>query len=143
MARSRARNQQLVARAQLASAGIAVATAVAYLILIQRQDHRLSARPLFVASFLVVAAVVIVWGARASGVHQKAGLLAGGANSLILMGFLGLFSIGLPLLVAGIISLPATARALAETPRPWGPVIVGLSSAIGVAVIVTGILATA
>jgi hypothetical protein len=133
----------LIPRAQIASAAMAFATTVGYLIIIWRQDHHFGARPVFIATFLVVIAAVIVWGARASNVYLRAGLLSGGGNSLILVGFLGLFSIGLPLLIAGVISLPATARALAQTPRPWGPVIVGLSSALGVLVIVVGILATA
>jgi len=140
---SRSRAKPLVARAQLASAAIAVATVVGYLVLIWRQDHRFGSRPIFVACFLVADAAVILAGTRARNVYAEAGLLSGGATSMILMGFLGLFSIGLPLLVAGALSMPATARALAETPKPWGPVLIGLTSAVGVAVIITGILATA
>jgi hypothetical protein len=129
-------------RAPVISAGVAATVAVIYLIVIHAQDHRFSSRSIFIAAYLVVVAGTLLAGMRSKSPSMKAALLAGGANSLILVGFLGLFSIGLPLLVAGILSLPATARALSETPRPWGPAIVGLASLVAVAVIIAGILGT-
>jgi hypothetical protein len=128
-------------RTPIVAALISGIIAAVYLAIVYRQDHHLSARPLFIAAYLVAIAAVLVLGARAEG-PARAALLAGGANSLVLLGFLGLFSIGLPLLVAGAMALPATARALSDTPRPWGPVIVVGASLGAVAVILVGVLAT-
>ena len=124
------------------SAGISVVVAVVYLGIVYRQDHRLASRAIFIASLLMVIAFVLVASTRVAGPVQRAALLAGGANSLIALGFLGLFSIGLPLLLAGVLAMPATARALQETPRPWGPSIVALSSLGAVALIIAGLLGT-
>jgi hypothetical protein len=128
--------------APFVSAGISVAVAVVYLGIIYRHDHRLASRAIFIASLLVAIAFVLVASSRVAGPVQRAALLAGGANSLVALGFLGLFSIGLPLLVAGALVMPATARALQETPRPLGPSIVILSSLGAVALIVAGLLGT-
>jgi hypothetical protein len=113
-----------------------------YLGIIYRQDHRLASRPIFIATYLLAIAFALVASSRVAAPVQRAALLAAGANSLIALGFLGLFSIGLPLLAAGIIAMPATARALTEAPRPRGPAIVILSSLGAVAVIVVGLLGT-
>jgi hypothetical protein len=128
--------------APFVSAGISVVVAVVYLGITYRQDHRLSSRAVFMASLLVAIAFALVASARLAGPVQRAALLAGGANSLIALGFLGLFSIGLPLLLAGALAIPATARALEETPRPRGPTIVALSSLGAVALIIAGLLGT-
>jgi hypothetical protein len=128
--------------APFVSAGISVVVAVVYLGIIYRQDHRLGSRAIFIASLLTAIAFVLVASTRVAGPVQRAVLLAGGANSLIALGFLGLFSIGLPLLVAGAFAMPATARALEETPRPWGPLIVAVSSLGAVALIIAGLLGT-
>jgi hypothetical protein len=128
--------------APFVSAGISVVVAVVYLGIIYRQDHRLGSRPIFIVSFLVAIAFALVASTRLTGPIQRAALLASGANSLIALGFLGLFSIGLPLLLAGVLAMPSTARALQETPRPWGPSIVALSSLGVVAVIIAGLLGT-
>jgi hypothetical protein len=124
------------------SAGISVVVAFVYLAIVFRQDHRFPPRAIFIATLLVAVACVVVAGLRVESPVQRAAFLAGGANSLIALGFLGLFSIGLPLLIAGGLAMPPTARALTETPRPWGPSIVALSSLAAVAVIIAGLLGT-
>jgi hypothetical protein len=124
------------------SAGISGLVAVVYLGIISRQDHRIGSRAIFIASILVAIAFALVASFRVTSHVQRAALLAGGANSLIALGFLGLFSIGLPLLVAGALAMPATARALEEAPRPSGPAIVAISSLAVVSAIFAGLLGT-
>ncbi|MGZ4189834.1 MAG: hypothetical protein ACXVES_11615 [Actinomycetota bacterium] len=124
------------------AAGISGCIAAAYLVIVHAQDHRFSGRSSFIAGYLILIAALLVGGARVEGPGAKAALLAGASNSLVLLGFLGLFSIGVPLLLAAGIALPATARALSETPRPWGPVIVVTASLGAVAVILAGVLVT-
>jgi hypothetical protein len=128
--------------APFVSAGISIVVGVVYLGIIYRQDHRLASRSIFIVSFLVAIAFALVASTRVAGPVQRAALLAAGANSLIALGFLGLFSIGLPLLLAGALAMPSTARALQEAPRPWGPSIVVVSSLGAVAVIIVGLLGT-
>lgn len=126
----------------IASAAISVVVAFVYLGLIYRQDHGLPARAAFIAAYIVVIAVVLGLSNRASGPIVRAAMLAGAANSLIVLGFLGLFSIGLPLLIAGGLSMPATMRALSEAPQPSGPAIVAVTSLAAVGVIIVGLLGT-
>src|SRR5258706_1643357 len=110
------------------SAGIAFAMAVAYLFIIHRQDHGFASRVVFIATFLVAIALALFASVRVGSPLLKATLLSGGAMSLIALGFLGLFSIGLPLMIAGIVVMPPATRAVQEAPRPWGPAIVVVSS---------------
>ncbi len=138
----RPRTPQVSSRVPMIAAAVTVGVGVAYLVIIHRQDHRFSSRSIFIATYLGVIAATLVAGVRAEGTYAKAMMLSGGSNSLILIGFLGIFSIGLPLLFSGILVMPATARALSETPRPWGPAVVALSALGAVAVIIAGILLT-
>src|SRR5258707_15730619 len=128
--------------APVVSAGIAFAVAVAYLFFIHRQDHGFASRVVFIATYLVAVAVALFASVRVGSTILKAALLSGGAMSLIALGFLGLFSIGLPLIIAGIFVIPPATRALQEAPRPWGPAIVVVSSLGAVAVIYAGLLGT-
>lgn len=126
----------------IVSAGIAVVIAVVYLAIVVRQRHEVTGRAIFVAVFLVAIAGVLIASGRAQSPFVHAALLAGAANALVAIGFLGLFSIGLPLLVAGGIAMPSVARALAEAPRPWGPAIAVMATLGALAVIIVGLLAT-
>jgi len=126
----------------VASAAISVVVAFIYLGLVYRQDHGLPARAAFVAAYLVAIAVVLGLSYRVSGPILRAAMLAGAANSLVVIGFLGLFSIGLPLLIAGGLSIPSSMRALSEAPHPSGPAIVAGSSLGAVAIIIAGLLGT-
>jgi hypothetical protein len=128
--------------APVASAAISVVVAFIYLGIVFRQNHRIPARAAFIALLLLAIAAVFALTFRITGPVARAVLLAGAANSLIVIGFLGLFSIGLPLLVAGAFSVPAAMRALAETPQPGGPAIVAMSSLGAAALIIAGLLAT-
>ncbi|HJT37944.1 MAG TPA: hypothetical protein VJ818_05920 [Actinomycetota bacterium] len=124
------------------SAGISVVVAVIYLAIVVRRQHDVSGRSIFVACFLVAVAALLVVSARIDDPLRRAALLAGAANSLIAIGFLGLFSIGVPLLIAGGIAMPGVARALTETPRPWGPTAAAAATLAALAIIIVGLLAT-
>jgi hypothetical protein len=124
------------------SAGVSAVIAVIYLGIIVRRQHELTGRSIFIACFLIMVAALLVASMRVESPLQRAALLTGAANSLIVLGFLGLFSIGLPLLVAGAIAMPSVARALAETPRPQGPTIAAMATLGAVAVIIVGLLVT-
>ena len=100
-----------------------------------------------VVIFASVGALLLVAGLfaaslRVEGPLQRAALLTGAANALVAVGFLGLFSIGLPLLIAAGAAMPSVARALTDAPRPWGPTIAATAALAAVAVIIVGLLAT-
>jgi hypothetical protein len=128
--------------APVVSAGISVVVAVIYLAMITRRQHVVTGRSIFIACFLVAVAGLLVASFRVESPVRRAALLAGAANSLVAVGFLGLFSIGLPLLIAGGLLMPSVARALAEAPRPWGPTIAAAATLAALAIIIAGLLAT-
>ena len=128
--------------APAASAAITVVVGFVYLGIVYRQDHGLQARAAFIAVFLIAVAATLGLSFRVSGSVLRAAMLAGAVNSLIVIGFLGLFSIGLPLLLAGALTLPTAMRALSEAPQPSGPAIVAVSSLAAVAIIIAGLLGT-
>ena len=118
-----------------------MAVDVAYIVLIAKRSSGFDARAVFVAVHLAVVGGLFLVSLRLDGA-AKAGVLVAGTTSLFLIGFLGLFSIGLPLLVGSFISMPATARALQESAGGRGRVIAFSGAAIAVAVIILGIAAT-
>jgi len=112
---------------------------MAYLFIIR---HGFASRVVFIVTLLVAIAFALFASVRVASPLLKAALLSGGAMSLIALGFLGLFSIGLPLMIAGILVMPPATRALEEAPRPWGPRIVVLASLGAVMAIYVGLLGT-
>lgn len=138
----RHRGATLPLPAPVVSAGISLVIAVIYLGIIVRRQHSITGRSIFIACFLVVVAGLLIASFRVESPFQRAALLAGAANSLVAVGFLGLFSIGLPLLLAAGLVMPSVARALTEAPRPWGPTIAAGATLAALAVIIVGLLAT-
>lgn len=128
--------------APVVSAGISVVMAVIYLAIIVRRQHAVTGRSIFIACFLVVVGGLLVASFRVDSPFQRAALLTCAANSLVAVGFLGLFSIGLPLLIAGGLIMPSVARALTEAPRPWGPTIAAVATLAALTVVIVGLLAT-
>jgi formate-dependent nitrite reductase membrane component NrfD len=124
------------------SAGISAVMAVVYLGVVVRQQHEVDARAVFVAVFLLVVAGLMLASFRVENPFQRIALLSAATNALIALGFLGLFSIGVPLLIAGAVAMPSVARALGDTPRPWGPTVAAMATLGAIAVIVLGLLAT-
>lgn len=124
------------------SAGISVVMAVIYLAIIVRRQHTVTGRSIFIACFLVAVGGLLVASFRVDSPFQRAALLTCAANSLVAVGFLGLFSVGLPLLIAGGLIMPSVARALTEAPRPWGPTIAAAATLAALTVVIVGLLAT-
>jgi hypothetical protein len=60
----------------------------------------------FVAAFIALMAVCAALSSRASAARWRPLLLGVSAAGLLLLGFYAIFSIGLPLLVAGMVALP-------------------------------------
>jgi len=85
----------------------------------------------FVAIFIAVMAVCAALSARKSAARGRSLLLGAAAAGLLLLGFFGIFSIGLPLLVAGAFALVSLIGTLnLEGGPPAGP---GKAAAAGMA----------
>ena len=99
----------------LVSAAIAGVVEVLYLILIARQDTEplTDGRVVLVATLILSAGVVAAIGSLSQRLLTRLNLLSLATSLLLVLGSIGLFSIGLPLLVAGGFSL---AGALAVQP---------------------------
>jgi 4-amino-4-deoxy-L-arabinose transferase-like glycosyltransferase len=92
---------------------IAGLTTIVYLLLIVREEDNDVGLVVLVTAMIVGAAVAAAAGASTGDVRTK-GLLLGGASGLFLsLGYLSLFSIGILLLIAGIVSTFAWVRAMA------------------------------
>jgi len=142
MPRTSSARTSLPAPPEYIAAGITVLVDIVYVLIRRSQDEGFTSRAVFIAVHMLVLAAILVLARRVDNPFARAALLAAGANSLILVGFLGLFTIGLPLLIAGLILMPTLGRVLAEMPQPTGPAIVGLATLIGAGVMIAGLLAT-
>jgi hypothetical protein len=94
------------------AAGLAILTDVAYVAIIMAQGDAALARVAAVASCILAAALAAGAGGRAdlpSAVRLP--LLGGATGGLLSLGVLGLFSIGLPLFVGGVLAVAAWGRA--------------------------------
>jgi hypothetical protein len=70
-------------------------------------------------------------------------LRAGAAAGLLVTGVLGLFSIGLPMVIAGALATGAAVRTLAGRDRRWAVSIEALAAVVAVVVVVAGLEVTA
>jgi hypothetical protein len=68
----------------------------------------------FVAAFIALMAICAALSSRASAAPWRPLLLGVSATGLILLGFFGIFSIGLPLLVAGVLASLGLINALGQ-----------------------------
>src|ERR1700716_4329534 len=66
----------------------------------------------FVATFIALMAISAALSSRASAARWRPLLLGASAGGLLLIGYFGIFSIGLPLLVAGALALVGLIRTL-------------------------------
>jgi hypothetical protein len=66
----------------------------------------------FVASYLGLVAICAALSAAASAGPWRVALLGASAGGLVVLGFFGLFSIGLPLFVMGLLAVAALVRAI-------------------------------
>jgi hypothetical protein len=66
----------------------------------------------FVAAFIALMAICAALSSRASAARWRTPLLGASGAGLLLLGFFGIFSIGLPLMVAGALALVELIRTL-------------------------------
>lgn len=98
-----------------------MAIAVAYVILIQREEGSIGWDGLAVFALIAVPGVLGLVASRSADPDRALILRAAGAGTLVTMGILGIFSIGLPLLVAGGgLAVAAVRRAGAASSRAKG-----------------------
>ena len=90
----------------IAAAGVAVVMAVIYIWLIRQQGDEPLA---WVLGVLLLGAVLAGYGARNTSPHRRTALLSAGLV-LTALGVLAMFSIGLPIIVAGILCFISAAR---------------------------------
>lgn len=72
----------------------------------------------FVAGFIALLAIAAALASRASAEPIRPALLALSATGLLATGYVALFSIGLPLVIAGVLAFVAAILSLARSPRP-------------------------
>jgi hypothetical protein len=93
------------------AAGLAIFTDVAYVAIILGQDEAALARVVAIASCILAAGLATGVGGRADlSSAVRLPLLGGAAGGLLSLGVLGLFSIGLPLFVGGVLAVTAWVR---------------------------------
>jgi hypothetical protein len=89
---------------------------VLYVLILQSEGegdlHR--ARPQLIATSLAASAAVALGGWRVRDPRLRLALLAAAAFTLLAWGFLAMFSIGLPVFVAGVLLLASASRAADE-----------------------------
>src|ERR1700694_815419 len=96
----------------------------------------------FVAGFIALMAICAALSARASALRWRPLLLGISSAGLILLGVIGIFSIGLPLLVAGLLALVGLINSLSRprsAPRRSGRVTAGMAAG-GALLAVVGLL---
>jgi hypothetical protein len=93
----------------IAAAIIAVVVDALYLAIIFSQEPIEAGRTVFVAAFILGSAVCAL-GAAFGPAAARPVLAAAASGGLVTLGILGMFSIGLPLLVAGALAIVAWVR---------------------------------
>ncbi|HXF73608.1 MAG TPA: hypothetical protein VNO79_13500, partial [Actinomycetota bacterium] len=98
-----AERRERVGRVGFLAAGLAAATDVAYLAIIRAQGTAwISARVAFVACFIASGAVLALVGATGVDPGRRTLALGAATGVLVSAGLVGIFSIGLPLLLAAV-----------------------------------------
>jgi hypothetical protein len=106
----------------LIAALIAFADDALYILLIRSQGNAQDARVMFVAVFIASEAVVALGAALVDTPAVRTVLLGAASGGLLALGLLGLFSIGLPLVVAGLLTTVAWTRSIGPgQPSPVKP----------------------
>lgn len=128
---------------------LAVATDAAYLAIIYNQRTQDGPPPgdvitvPFVASYIALTVVMLWVSLQTRAVLVRSVLRSGAAAGLLVLGVLGAFSIGLPLLIAGVVAVVATVITVTGAPSVH---VIGSASAaavLAVAVLLVGFELTA
>ena len=123
---------------------VTAATAIGYIRLLGQQDDwpALDSRQAMVLTLLVAFAIVSAIGAFARPISVRAATAAACAAGLLPLGFVSLFSIGLPLLLAGALALFAWVNAF-RSARGRETLVPSAAGAIAaIAILVVGFAAT-
>ena len=143
-AAQRARPPLAVSRAGLAAALIAAAVAAFYVWLIRAgyvggSDD--GAAVTFIAASFALTAATIFGGATTPKADLRVVLLAAGGAAAVAWGVIGMFSIGLPLLLAGLLALVALRRSWARA--SWEAASLALMAMpVGVGAVIGGLALT-
>ena len=99
----------MTGKAALAAAGLGAAVDVAYVLLVRSQGTEIASRVVFFAAFIGVMAALSLAGAAIGKQDERfaQALLYGATAGYLLAGVPGLASIGLPLILAGLLALVA------------------------------------
>ena len=131
-------------RLPLLAALIAVADLAAYIgILIQQGVSEGTARPAFVAAYVAAIAASGVGAALEPSTDRRTFVLMFGAVASLSLGFLGVFSIGVPLLGAGAIFLVALFQRRLPQTSPVRPLHALAGGLLALLVLIAGFLLTA
>lgn len=82
-----------------------------------QRGYPLVSRPAFVGAFIAITAISAALSLRSSAARWRTPLLGLGSVGLIAMGYIAMFSIGVPLLVAGLLCLIALIGTLVASGR--------------------------
>jgi hypothetical protein len=131
-------------RLGLSAMAIAAVTDVGYLVIIVAQgDPSDVARVAFVALAICTAAVCAGVGATRARAIDRLTWLGAATGMLLVLGYLGLFSIGLPLFVAGVLAAIAWITASGSAgPGRRSRVLAALLALAGPAIVIGGIWVT-
>ena len=118
-------------RSALSAAVVVAADDVGYLILVAQQRTGVGGRIVFVATLLAATVALVVTGVRTQrGAAFRTLVLSVAVTWCLVIGVLGVFSIGLPLLVAGGLSIYALTRAPVSMRAVIGGVLVGVAGLV-------------
>jgi len=117
---------------------IAAVVDVLYYGFVNHQGGPLGWRVAFVATFIALLAITAALSTRTSATPWRPALLALSAVGLLSMGFIGIFSIGLPLLVAGALACVALILSLIAARQPAGSLKAGAGALLALAIFLGG-----
>ena len=92
------------------AAGIAFVMVVVYLLLIQNQGDGMGLRVLLISSCIAAAGACAAGAAWSSSPHRRLVLMAAAAGGLISLGIIGMWSIGFPLFIGGVLATIGAVR---------------------------------
>jgi hypothetical protein len=125
------------------AAGIgALAMTVAYLIIIVSEDEGFESRAVYFALHLASAGVAAIAGRFSRRPVLRVALLTWAVVSMLVLGILGIFSIGLPLVAFALLLAPSVKAWRDEAPGARASIAIGAAMIAPVAVAVVGLSAT-
>ena len=126
---------------------IAAVVDILYIGIVIRQNSQgphdpLGSTVIFVATFIAVLAVTAALAALRPAATRRPALLGLSAIGLLAIGVVAIFSVGLPLIVAGGLAFVALLSSLRESRQPAGILKAGVGALLALAIFVGGFEAT-